>query len=69
MHLLAAHHGCLEWGSPVKPVTVEAIMVHHLDNLDSKVTHALELSMGNEGPIPGFSEKSWIERTYYKLNG
>ncbi|MBZ0271232.1 HD domain-containing protein [bacterium] len=36
-HICLAHHGTREFGSPVLPATVEAIVVHHLDNLDSKV--------------------------------
>jgi 3'-5' exoribonuclease len=39
-HLVLSHQGELEWGSPVKPQTLEAIVLHHLDNLDSKVTAA-----------------------------
>lgn len=70
MHLLAAHHGTLEWGSPVVPATIEAIMVHHLDNLDCKLMHALELIEGKEGPIPGFSERSWnTKASYLRYNG
>ncbi len=36
-HLILSHHGELEWGSPVKPKTPEAIMLHYIDNLDSKM--------------------------------
>jgi len=43
MHLVASHHGCNEWGSPVPPATLEAIVLHHIDNLDSKFMHALSL--------------------------
>jgi 3'-5' exoribonuclease len=39
-HLVLSHQGELEWGSPIKPQTLEAIVLHHLDNLDSKVTAA-----------------------------
>ena len=37
MHIILSHHGTREFGSPVLPATPEAFMVHHLDNLDSKV--------------------------------
>ncbi|MCX7868900.1 MAG: HD domain-containing protein [Terrimicrobiaceae bacterium] len=37
LHLLASHHGQLEYGSPVEPKTPEAIALHHLDNLDAKL--------------------------------
>jgi 3'-5' exoribonuclease len=37
IHLLASHHGSLEWGSPVAPKTLEAILLHQIDLLDSRV--------------------------------
>jgi len=72
MHILAAHHGKIEWGSPVKPSSLEAILVHHLDNLDSKMLHALDFVKGKPGKIPGFSETSRFELTEfwnYSLEG
>ncbi|MFM7150960.1 MAG: 3'-5' exoribonuclease YhaM family protein [Gemmataceae bacterium] len=36
-HIIVSHHGTLEFGSPVVPMTPEAIAVHHLDNLDAKL--------------------------------
>jgi 3'-5' exoribonuclease len=36
-HLLISHHGQYQWGSPKKPMTLEAIMLHYLDNLDAKM--------------------------------
>ena len=36
-HLIASHHGELEWGSPVQPATIEALLLHYADNIDSKV--------------------------------
>jgi 3'-5' exoribonuclease len=37
VHLVASHHGTQEWGSPVVPKTLEAILLHQLDLLDSRV--------------------------------
>ena len=37
VHLVASHHGKQEWGSPVVPKTLEAILLHQLDLLDSRV--------------------------------
>lgn len=34
-HCVLAHHGELEHGSPVKPVVVEAFIVHECDNIDA----------------------------------
>jgi 3'-5' exoribonuclease len=37
IHLIASHHGTHEWGSPVVPKTLEAILLHQIDLLDSRV--------------------------------
>ena len=37
LHLIAAHHGAKEYGSPVDPKTPEAYALHHIDNLDAKL--------------------------------
>ena len=36
-HLILSHHGLPEWGSPKPPMTLEAVVLHLLDNLDSKI--------------------------------
>lgn len=36
-HLLLAHHGRYEFGSPRLPALPEAFVVHYLDNLDAKL--------------------------------
>lgn len=36
-HLILAHHGKYEFGSPRLPATPEAFMIHYLDNLDAKL--------------------------------
>jgi 3'-5' exoribonuclease len=37
LHLIAAHHGEYQFGSPVLPKTPEAIVLHHVDNIDAKL--------------------------------
>ena len=37
LHLLASHHGELQFGSPVVPKTPEAWALHYVDNLDAKM--------------------------------
>lgn len=39
-HILLSHHGKLEWGSPVNPRLIEAIALHHIDNLDASIDTA-----------------------------
>src|SRR5262245_35919035 len=36
-HMILSHHGQLDFGSPVLPMTPEAILLASLDNLDAKV--------------------------------
>lgn len=37
-HMILSHHGQLEYGSPVLPLTAEALALHLIDNVDSKLT-------------------------------
>ena len=37
LHLIAAHHGELQFGSPTPPKTPEAWALHYIDNLDAKL--------------------------------
>lgn len=63
LHLVAAHHGCLEFGSPVVFKTPEALALHHADDLDAKMEmmrgayeSAPELSARirqRKAPLPG----------------
>jgi len=36
-HIILSHHGQLEFGSPKEPMFPEALVVHYLDDLDSKL--------------------------------
>ncbi|MBW2121614.1 MAG: HD domain-containing protein [Deltaproteobacteria bacterium] len=35
-HMILSHHGQYAWGSPKRPKTLEAIVLHHLDDMDAK---------------------------------
>lgn len=37
LHILLSHHGEFEYGSPRRPKTPEALLVHMVDNMDSKM--------------------------------
>lgn len=37
LHLIASHHGELQFGSPVEPKTPEAILLHFVDNIDARL--------------------------------
>lgn len=56
-HMLISHHGQYEFGSPKLPMFREALMLHYLDDLDSKmaaIRSALDSSQG-EGNWTAFS--------------
>ena len=55
LHLIASHHGQLEFGSPVLPKTPEAALLHFVDNIDARMEmffSAYQSSVpGKEGPL------------------
>ena len=61
-HCILAHHGQLEWGSPVVPACPEALIVHHADALDAKMEVMREVyeSDDSDAEITG---KNWVLRT------
>ena len=65
-HLVLAHHGKLEFGSPVRPLLLEAEILHHVDLMDASVTMITSALQKTE---PGqFSERIFglDNRTFYK---
>ena len=42
-HMVLSHHGSLEHGSPVVPMTIEAILLHYIDNLDAQARGTLQV--------------------------
>lgn len=65
-HCILAHHGQLEYGSPVKPQSVEAQIVHAADMADSTSSNFAEVTLAGldnkdeDGFVPGsfFSAKT-----------
>ncbi len=52
-HLIISHHGQYEFGSPKLPMFPEALLLHYLDDLDSKMESMrahFEREQGNENP-------------------
>jgi 3'-5' exoribonuclease len=63
-HMIVSHHGELEFGSPKVPLFPEALLLHHLDNLDSKMD-AMRVALTRAHPVDG-EFTGWIpslERT------
>jgi 3'-5' exoribonuclease len=57
-HMILSHHGELEFGSPKVPVFLEALLFHHLDNLDSKV-EAMRCALARDKQVEG-EFTNWI---------
>lgn len=55
-HMIASHHGELEWGSPVKPCMIEALIVSMADNLSAK-TVMMKDAIDNE-------YRDWTDKNY-----
>lgn len=56
-HLIASHHGKEEFGSPRPPLFREALVLHYLDDLDSKMG-AVRASLDAPGGEPGWTERN-----------
>lgn len=48
-HLILAHQGRLDFGSPVEPMTGEALALHFIDDLDSKLNQLRRARQGASG--------------------
>ena len=57
VHLVASHHGTLEWGSPATPKTLEAVLLHHIDLLDSRAQGFLD-HVRNDSNVDNWTSQS-----------
>lgn len=37
IHIIASHHNLKEWGSPAKPNSIEAWIIHYAENISRKI--------------------------------
>ncbi len=65
-HLIISHQGTQEWGSPKVPQTLEAIILHNLDDLSAKVNVFRKAirSDANDGDFSSFNKA--LGRYLYK---
>lgn len=56
-HLIVSHHGRIEFGSPILPMTREAHALCHLDDLSTKLNMADKNISSRQGDNQNFSEK------------
>ncbi len=67
LHIVLSHHGTYEFGSPRRPKTVEALILHYVDDLDSKcqaMQDLIEAEAGQKGNWTSFNRN--LGRYLYK---
>lgn len=63
-HMILSHHGSLEFGSPVQPMTTEAEIVHWADEASAKATDMIELLADSELFAGG---QEYSDRQHWRL--
>lgn len=65
-HLILSHHGAKELGSPVKPMTAEALVLAAVDDLDAKL-HQVRRHLADDGSSGRFTTyHRYLERVLFK---
>jgi 3'-5' exoribonuclease len=65
-HLILAHHGKYEYGSPKRPKCLEALVVHMIDDLDSKVNAIKGFIEADQTPGRWTAFSRSYERFFFK---
>lgn len=63
-HLILSHHGEKEFGAIVLPQTLEAVILHGVDNLEAKATHCIAI-MNTGNTDAAWSEYDRIEGRFW----
>ncbi|MDP3481394.1 MAG: HD domain-containing protein [Desulfoprunum sp.] len=68
-HLVLSHHGRQEFGSPTVPMTVEALLLSYIDDLDAKMNVLEGLRRKMHGSQMQWTEYQRAMERYLFLNG
>jgi 3'-5' exoribonuclease len=68
-HLIVSHHGSRELGSPEPPKTIEALLLNHIDEIDSKVNAIRDFMQREDGDAHWTPYHRLLERHFYKGPG
>jgi 3'-5' exoribonuclease len=68
-HLILSHHGRHEFGSPAVPMTVEALILSFLDDLDAKMNITEQLRRKMDSTEMGWTEYQRMLERYLYLGG
>lgn len=69
VHIMLSHHGEKDWGAAKRPKSIEAIVLHILEDLDAKV-NTFHQAVGKDTSGNGsdlFTERNWVfDRPLFK---
>jgi 3'-5' exoribonuclease len=68
-HLIIAHQGRPDWGSPKLPMTPEALLVHYADDIDAKYAMMVGVLRDDTTPGPVTSRKNVLMQQVYRGGG
>lgn len=65
-HLIIAHLNHPEWGSPRQPLIPEALILHHMDDMDAKLEMFVRCLSRDASPGPFTERDPWLQRHLLK---
>jgi 3'-5' exoribonuclease len=65
-HMIVSHHGVREFGSPELPKTVEAVLLHLIDEMDARVNGIREFMASENSQATWTAYHRLMERQFYK---
>jgi 3'-5' exoribonuclease len=64
-HIIVSHQRLAEWGSPKPPMTPEAFIVHHADDLDAKL-HMMVCAIADDAEGPFTTTRNPLRQKIYR---
>lgn len=65
-HMIISHHGAREFGSPEPPKTIEAVLLHYIDEIDARVNGIRDFMAGENPNEPWTSYHRLLGRHFYR---
>jgi len=65
-HIILAHQGKLEWASPREPKFLEAMLVYHIDEMDTRVAQCKKAVEDDESEGNWTDKRNYFSRILYK---
>jgi len=66
-HMILSHHGEKENGSPIRPATPEAIILHIIDNADARINHLYNYIKNSDKQLPWTQYNKCLSTEIYKM--